>query len=196
LPFAGKVRVATCRGDTVIELVPADHDDVTFLALAQRLMNGAVAELGMPEVFLVHVDNWFDHKWLGWWSRKDEEPRVPTFTPNRVLSEKHFVWNAETSVWESLVLQKPLHIRQPGRPWLARPIDRFSQSAAFIWYSGNTASNKAGSLMLYLSGAQGYSWYASFRKSEEWAVADVCRITRRELSVFEGRGRQLELAHT
>ena len=69
--FAGKVRVATCRGDAVIELVPIQHDDVAFLSLAQRIMNGAIAELGMREVFLVHVDNWFDHKWLGWWSRKD-----------------------------------------------------------------------------------------------------------------------------
>ena len=180
----------------MIELVPAEHDDVAFLSLAQRIVNGAIAELRMREVFLVHVDNWFDHKWLGWWSRKDEELRVPTFTPNRVLSEKHFVWKAETSAWESIELQKPLHVRQPGRPWLAQPIDRFSESAAFIWYSGNTATNKVGSLMLYLSGAEGYSWYASFRKSEEWAVADECRITRRELSVFEERGRQLELAHT
>ena len=180
----------------MIELVPVQHDDVVFLSLTQRIVNGAIAELGMREVFLVHVDNWFDRKWLGWWSRRDEELRVPTFTPNRVLSEKHFLWKAEPSVWESIELQKPLHIRQPGRPWLAQPIDRFSASAAFIWYSGNTATNKVGSLMLYLSGAEGYSWYASFRKSEEWAVADECGITRRELSVFQECGRRLELAHT
>ena len=131
----------------MIDLVPAEHDDAAFLSLAQRIMNGAIAELRMREVYLVHVDNWFDHKWLGWWSRKDEELRVPTFTPNRVLSEKHFVFKAETSVWERIELQKPLHVRQPGRPWLA-------------------------------------------------PVADECRTTRRELSVFEERGRQLELAHT
>jgi hypothetical protein len=86
--------------------------------------------------------------------------------------------------------------RQPGRPWLAQPIDRFSEAAAFIWYSGNTVTNKVGSLMLYLSGAEGYSWYASFRKGQKWTVADECRITRRELFVFEERGRQLEVAHT
>jgi hypothetical protein len=74
----------------VIELVPAGHDDVAFLSLAQRIMKGAIAELEMREVFLVHVDNRFDHKWLGWWSRKEEELRIPTFTPNRVCSEKHF----------------------------------------------------------------------------------------------------------
>jgi hypothetical protein len=88
----------------MIELVPAENDDVLFLSLAQRIVNGAIVELGMREVFLVHVDNWFDHKWLGWWSRKDEELRVPTFTPNRVLSEKHFVRQAQSPVWESTEL--------------------------------------------------------------------------------------------
>jgi hypothetical protein len=180
----------------VIELVQAEHDDAAFLSLVQRIMNGAIAELGMREVFLVHVDNWFDHKWLGWWSRKEEELRVPTFTPNRVCSEKHFLRKAETSVWEEIGLENSLHVRQPGRPWLTQPLDRFSKAAAFIWYSGNTATNNVGSLMLYLSGAEGYSWYASFRKNGEWAVADECRTTRRVLSVFEERGRQLELAHT
>jgi hypothetical protein len=180
----------------VIELVLAEHDDAAFLSLAQRIMNGAIAELRMSEVFLVQMDNWFDHKWLGWCSRKEEELRVPPFTPNRVHSEKHFVWKSETSTWEDIVLQKPLHVRQADRPRLAQPLDCFSESAAFVWYSGNTTTNKVGSLMLYLSGAEGYSWYASFRKSEAWAVADECRITRRELSAFEERGRQLELAHT
>jgi hypothetical protein len=180
----------------MIELVPAENDDALFLSLAQRIVNGAIVELGMREAFLVHVDNWFDHKWLGWWSRKNEELRVPTFTPNRVLTEKQFVWRAQTSAWESTELKKPLHIRQPGRPWLAQPIDRFSESAVFVWYSGNTATNKVGSLMLYISGAEGYSWYASFRKSEDWTVTDEYQITRRELSAFEERGRQLERAQT
>jgi hypothetical protein len=180
----------------MIELVPAEHDDLAFLSLAQRIINGAIVELRMREVYLVHIDNWFDHKWLGWWSRKGEQLRIPTFTPNRVCSEKRFVWKAETSVWESVGLQRPLHVRQPGRPSLAQPIDRFSESAAFVWYSGNTATNKVGSLMLYLAGAEGYSWYASFRKGEAWTVADECRITRRELHLFEERGRHLELAHT
>src|SRR6266576_3106244 len=165
----------------MIELVPTENDDAAFLALAQRIVNGAIVELGMREVFLVHVDNWFDHKWLGWWSRKDEELRVPTFTPNRVLSEQHFLWKVEASVWESIELQKPLHIRQPGRPWLAQPIDRFSESAAFIWYSGNTRVNRGGSWMLYRGGPGAYWWYASFGEGKGGPVAKECQTTRRDL---------------
>ena len=107
----------------MIELVPAEYDDLGFLSLARRIINGAIVELRMREVFLVHVDNWFDHKWLGWWSRKEEELRVPTFTPNRVRSEKHFVWKAETSARESVGLEKPLHV-SAARPPVAGPADR------------------------------------------------------------------------
>ncbi len=42
------------------------------------------ASLRIREVFLVHFDNWFDYKWLGWWCGKGEEPRIPRFTPNRI----------------------------------------------------------------------------------------------------------------
>jgi hypothetical protein len=180
----------------MIELVPFQHDDLDFLSLAERIINGAVVTLEIREIFLVHIDSWFDHKWLRWWSPKGEELRVPTFTPNRVLSEKRFIWDVDKSSWTPAVLTEPLHIRQPGRPWLARPLDRFSRSAAFIWYSGSTAANKAGSLMFYLSCADGYAWYASLRKDGQWALADECQITRRELLSFENRGRQLELARS
>lgn len=66
--------------------------------------------------------------------------------------------------------------------------------SSFIWYSGATAKNKVGSLMFYASGAQGYSWYASFREAEEWTVSDEFQITRRELLDFEKLGRLLECA--
>lgn len=179
----------------MIELAPADDDGVSFLSLVQRIANGAIATLEIGDVFLVHVDTWFDHKWLRWRGRRGEELRVPTFTPNRVRSEKRFVWDVGTSAWTSVGLQRSLHVRQPGRPWLAQPLDRFSSHAAFIWYSGSTATNTTGCLMFYLSGADGYAWYASFTKAVQWAVADEVQITRRELASFEARGLQLELAH-
>src|SRR4051812_39065139 len=113
----------------MIELIATEHDDSAFLSLAQRITNGALVELGVREVFLVHVDNWFDFKWLGWWSRNKEELRVPTFTPNRVVSEKHLIMAADAA-WEPIAMQRPLHVHHPGRPWLAQPVNRFSKSAA------------------------------------------------------------------
>ena len=141
----------------MIQLVPLEHDDLTFVSLARRILNGAVAALQMREVYLVQIDNWFGDKWLGWWSRwrnkKLETLRVPPFNPNRVCLEEHFIWDAETATWKSVGMSMPLHIRQAGRLLLARELEQFSKSAAFVWYSGNTTTNKAGSLMFYASSA-------------------------------------------
>ena len=57
----------------MIELVPTEPDDAAFLVLIQRIVSGAVAVLKMHEVYVVHVDNWFDYKWLGWWSNREHE---------------------------------------------------------------------------------------------------------------------------
>ncbi len=180
----------------MIELVPAENDDLAFLSLAQQIVNGAVEALQMHEVYLVHINNWFDHKWLGWWSWEvDKELCIPPFNPNRVRSQKYFIRDATNSRWTLTGPGKPLHLRQPGRrSSCARMIDQISKSAAFIWYSGNTVANPAGSVMLYLSGAGGYAWYASFMREKRWKVDDEFRITRRELVSFEEGGREMELA--
>lgn len=182
----------------MIPLVLSEHDDSEFLSLGKRILNGAITALQLRDVFLVQTDNWFDHKWLGWGSRwrhkKIEELRIPLFTPNRVSFEKHFLLDVTTSEWKSVGLSEPLHIHQPGRGSLAKPLDRFSKSAAFVWYSGNTTLNKMGSLMFYTSGANAHAWYASFRKIKHWSITNEFQITRHELTLFEERGLQVELA--
>ena len=45
--------------------------------------------------------------------------------------------------------------------------------------------------MFYLSGAEGYSWYASFIKNEQWKFHDEREITRRQLLAFEAGGREM-----
>ena len=169
------------------------QDDPAFVSLVERIVNGALASLQPREVYIVHIDNWFDYKWLGWWSwNKEKGLCIPPFNPNRVLSQTYFRWNSPTSLWESHGSGNTLHIRQPGLSSRARPAAQLSDSGSFIWYSGNTVVNKMGCLMLYLSGADGYCWYASFRKNCDWKTHDVCRITRRELTSFEERGDQIE----
>jgi hypothetical protein len=176
----------------MIELVPGDNDDVAFLSLVQRIMNGVIAALQVYEVYLVHIDNWFDHKWLGWRSRRGRRC-VPMFTPNRVLSQKHFMFDRKESAWKTRNDRRKLHLLQPGRPYIAQPIDQFSKSAAFVWYSGNTTKNTLGSLMVYASGPEGSAWYASFRKDKHWAIADGYAITPNQLISFEKRGLEMEL---
>ena len=180
----------------MIEFVPAERDDPAFLALVQRIANGAIADLDVSEVYLVHIDNWFDFKWLGWWSWSKAGLHrlvVPPFNPNRVLGQKHFVRNVNGMGWTCAGPGKPLHVRRAGRSSLAQPIDRISESAAFVWYCGNTATDTTASLMVYRSGTDGYAWYASFKKEGAWMLKDGARVSRRELLSFEERGRQLEM---
>ena len=80
---------------------------------------------------------------------------------------------------------------QPGRSYRARRLSRLFGLAAFVWYSGNTVTNSAGSLMVYLTGADRYSWYASFHVDGEWKIKSECGIGRRELLSFLERGRQI-----
>jgi hypothetical protein len=178
----------------MIELTPTDSDDPAFLALTQRIINGAVAAHELRDVFLVHVDTWFDHKWLGWWCWKGIELCVPPFTPRRVQSERRIVRRGDPPTWTSAMLEKPLHIRQPGRAVLRRPLARYSKDAAFVWYSGRTAANTLGCLMFYRSGAERYSWYASMARKAIWAIAETFYISTGELEWFAERGRQLEAA--
>ena len=98
----------------MIELIPSEHDGAC-LQLARRIVNGAVAAVWAWEVYLVQVDCWFDHKWLGFWSRgrnKDQwELCGPPFNPNRILSEKRFACDAGRARWTLAALGKPLHRR-------------------------------------------------------------------------------------
>jgi hypothetical protein len=181
----------------MIEQIPTDDDDLAFLEVAEWIVNGAVVALQVRDVYLVHIDNWFDYKWLGFWSSWTEKELtklyVPPYNPNRVRLEKHFVWDEVGSRFISAVHQKPLHRRQPGRQQqFAVPLERIAKSAAFIWYSGNTVTNTAGSLMLYLSGAEAYAWYASFSKGEPWKLDGERRIAPRELVTFEALGREMQ----
>jgi hypothetical protein len=190
--------VLSLRGKLMIELTPSEDDDFEFLAMVRRILNGAIAALEMCEVYVVQTNNWFDFKWLGWWSwEKQAGPKelcVPPFNPNRVQSEKRFIRDPNHSCFARCAHDKPLHVRQPGRSRpFAQRLDQFSKSAAFIWYSGNSVPNRAGSMMLYLSGSEGYSWYASFTRDQQWKINDDYKITRKGLVAFESAGREMEL---
>jgi len=70
---------------------------------------------------------------------------------------------------------------------MQRFVDRVSESGVFVWYSGDSASSDAASLMLYqVSDGEAVGWYASFRKNEGWRLNKVEGISRRELSALLG----------
>jgi hypothetical protein len=183
----------------MIEVVPLDGDDGEFIATVERIVNGAVTALDVHKAFLVHVDNWFDHKWLGFGWGERGGLVVPPFERNRILSETHFIQDGDRGGWAVANRERSLHLfhRDPShrrRPFSSRKlgtIEEYSPAAAFIWFGGRSTVNRTGSLMLYLSGAGGYSWYASFIGKPQWSIHDAREITRRQLIAFEARGREM-----
>lgn len=62
--------------DTMIDLDPRDGDDRRFLGILDRMV-GQVSD-DVRELWLVRVDNWFNHKWL----RFSGIGRVPFHSPS------------------------------------------------------------------------------------------------------------------
>ncbi len=183
----------------MLDIQTADDDAPELIELVRRIATGAIAALGVHEVYLVKIDNWFDFKWLGWWSwakqRGPTELCVPPFSKNRVRNECRYLWDVDHSRFVAAPHKRRLHPYQPGRSdSFAKRLDEFSDSAAFVWYSGNSLQNRAASLMFYLSGAEGYAWYASFAHKDSWQLNDQRQITRKQLIAFLEAGGALESA--
>jgi hypothetical protein len=49
----------------MIALTPSPDDDHDFIESVSRLIAGSVAVHRPEEVWVHKIDNWFDHKWLG-----------------------------------------------------------------------------------------------------------------------------------
>ncbi len=48
----------------MISLTPIRDIDDQFLAIAESVLNNTVKLNTPPDVYVVLIDNWFDHKWL------------------------------------------------------------------------------------------------------------------------------------
>src|SRR6266571_4801101 len=86
-------------------IIPAlSADAPPFIELVRRAISGELEAMAVRGLFVVRIDNWFDHKWL-YYSGKaaydpdaalDEFPRkgrqfiFPPFTPNRVIAQDCF----------------------------------------------------------------------------------------------------------
>lgn len=169
----------------MIELGLAEGEDEGFIALAERILSDEVLRSRPAELYVVHINNWFDWKWLKFsgkglvpvWNR---ELTVPAFNPGRVVSQRHYTWDERESEYVSDGPGRPLHLRQTSAANICRFIARISPSAGYVWYSGNTSRNGEGSVMVYLSLPQGQSarHFSLQRKKGRWRVK---RTTEEEL---------------
>jgi hypothetical protein len=169
------------------------RDDSAFLAAVDRIIASIVTRDRPEEVYLVHIDNWFDHKWLRYsgygavpfhgglsiHTAKKEHYQdyltFPPFTPNRVVAQYLFCRVADCD-YEEQAMPYLIHRRERERSSrnLNRRVARFSGSALFVWYSSGSISSRRGSVMVY-SAREGdtHAWYACFSDRQGWQLDQV-----------------------
>lgn len=173
----------------MLSVIPTSQDDTSFVDFVFRILNHTARTRQPSEIYLVRIDNWFDHKWfrfsgkslgaVGWWKNKF---MLPAFSPQRVMEQRHWrLAEPSNAVYEGAET-KPLHIQQSSNQNLHRYLRQVTDSGMFIWYSGATSINGRGSLMFYgIQQEAEDGWYASFLKENEWKINKTHNISKNML---------------
>ena len=168
-------------------------DDPQFLGKIERILRNIFRQGNTERYIVCHVDNWFDHKWLGFSGKaigvvgfwKGKRLTVPPFTPNRILEERHFSKRGSEFI-ESEDF-KSIHVKQTSADNLYRYIDRIVGSSTLAWFSSKTEKNGQGSLMVYTVIPEEIpnAWYVSFQKDGEWNYMKSIGISASQLKEME-----------
>lgn len=182
-----------------MEILPVQNDDPEFVELVKRMIAGCVND-GFPNtIIVVQIDNWFDHKWLGFSGKgrvrfdfglnidrdtaldefRQDQITLPPFSPRRVIGEFYFQReaNGEYSARNPRPYLHKRVLESSSQNLHKRIVDRVD-SAVLVWFSSNTKPNLRGSVMIYeVRDREVNPWYAGFEKEEKWRVLQTKGIT-------------------
>lgn len=177
------------------KIEPRATDAVNFIASINKIISSLIDSYRFDDVFMIRIDNWFDHKWLNYSGKSvvqfqdsqliesalqdewREKITVPPFNPNRVLSEMFFGINS------SVGTDKTLHTVKASNDNIHNRIINFSTNGLFIWYSSETERNQKGSVMIYkVQQGKVETFYVSFENNKHWKAKQVKGITTTELT--------------
>lgn len=184
-----------------IQMSAGETDDPGFIKALNSIVSELVADHTPEQLWVIQIDNWFDHKWLRFsgygliasnipLDRYDtvkaesyqEKVTFPPFAPNRVLKQFSFV-RGRDGYTESVLPALPHgNERKHSDTNLRRRIQDFTRSGCFVWYSANTLVNGKGSIMVYVVTVdQVECWFAAFDRQEEWRLQTTKGVTRDRL---------------
>ena len=186
-------------------------DDNDFVVLLNGMIDGLLRRHVPDLLWVVQVDNWFDHKWLRFsgygtaafrpsigpvqllgfpFNRFDSVKKefyqdhltLPPFAPDRVLAQWSFERVGQTYV-EAPVPELP---HKPERNRSALNLQRRIQveggPVLFVWFSGNTLKNGKASVMVYCVGGVGdVVWFASFHGRGGWQLQRTKGVSEAEI---------------
>lgn len=184
-----------------MEILANPNDDPEFVELVKHAISGCIGGEFPNTIIVIKIDNWFDHKWLGFSGRgrvgfgfyedcivdmdtaldefHQDHITLPPFSPRRVIEEYYF--QREASGNFSVRNPRPyLHERKlaPSSHNLQKRIVDRIDSAILVWLSSNTKQNLRGSIMIYeVKGSDVHPWYAELAKEAEWRVLRTKGIT-------------------
>jgi hypothetical protein len=151
------------------------NDDPKFIAIVKEIAAGAARVYSPAQLYVFHVDTWFDFKWL----RFIGDDRLPPFRGNRILSQRHYTISPDQV---SETIASPLYDFWDRAASTSPRLRTISNSAVLLWYSGESALSKRGAIMLYrIDVGEIQSWYASFHFSGEWKMLKGHQISRTEI---------------
>jgi hypothetical protein len=163
--------------------VPAGKtDDPQFVAVLNSLIGGLISHHVPEELWVIQIDNWFDHKWLGFGMNATvpiQKPAFPPFTPNRVVCQFSYVrvGNAYTESPQPVLPHSTK--RERSEMNIRKCVQDFTRSASFVWYSGNTLANGRGSVMVYNIEADRFEcWFAAFNRKGLWTLHATKGVSR------------------
>lgn len=178
----------------MFELIAASDDDRGFVELVSGLIAGAMATHRSIDVLIYKIDNWFDHKWLGFsgktlgalgvWSRP---LTLPPFVSNRIIGEWHYRRHEVGDGYRELGPSPGIHHRGWSARNLHRQVERIVPDSALFWFSGNTAAMGRGSLMAYVpvDDQEHWPWFVALARDGEWRIARRKGIHIYEIRLFQ-----------
>ena len=188
-------------------------DDNDFVCLVNGLLNHLLVQQSPEQLWVIQIDNWFDHKWLRYsgsgsvaspfpanWnssfmdrfaSVKEQFWRdkltFPPFAPDRVIGQWSFLRSNGGYIEVPLPKLPHRESRHRSHSNLNRRVEHFVQSASFAWYSGNTLKNGRGSLMVYSVGPdKPICWFAAFGRKSGWMLERTKGIDKEQVSHLIG----------
>jgi len=178
---------------TELQLEPTDQDDPAFVSLVARILNGTAQCYRPDDIYVIQIDNWFDHKWVSFSGCRFSQCgtwlgpllKIPAFHPHRVKGQRYYR-RVQTSVRDYEPSEAPpLHTNERLDPQERLRLNRISPAGLFLWYSGNTKDVDRASPMVSLGrGEEHVGWYASFLNRGGWKLGMAKGIAREEVRRF------------
>ena len=175
------------EGGAVVRLPQHVSDDAAFVEIAERAISGAAALATARTLHVVKIDTWFGDRWFRFGGRlwlvgvRPADLTVPPFHPHRVIAESRFCL---TDPPEALVVPAPLHGLRTSEYNLRNKLALHGDATTFAWYSGGTATNGRGAVMVYSTTSAGHdAWYAGLVREDEtetWRLAKLIGADERQ----------------